>query len=102
MAEQILQISFKYDATADEYRSLAADMAGAFAEVDGLRWKIWTQNEEESTAGGVYLFENRAVLDAFLAGPLATQVKEHPAVQNLTATVFDVMNGPTRVTRGPI
>ena len=102
MAEQILQISFTYEATADEYRSLAAEMAGAFAEVDGLRWKIWTQNEDESVAGGVYLFENRAVLDAFLAGPLAAQVTGHPAVKDLTAKIFDVMGGPTRVTRGPV
>jgi hypothetical protein len=102
MAEQILQINFTYDATADEYRSLAADIAGAFADVEGLRWKIWTQNEEASVAGGVYLFENRAVLDAFLAGPLAAQVRDHPAVKEMSAKAFDVMNGPTRVTRGPV
>jgi hypothetical protein len=41
MAEQILQINFKFNVAAAEYRKLAQEIAGAFAEVEGLRWKVW-------------------------------------------------------------
>lgn len=34
------------------YADLAADIAGQ----DGLLWKVWTENPEAATAGGVYLF----------------------------------------------
>jgi len=102
MAAKILQINFKFNVPAAEYRQMADQLAGPFAEVEGLRWKIWTINEAESTAGGVYLFENQAALDAFLAGPLAAQVSSHPALVDLSVKPFDVVDGPTAAARGPV
>ncbi len=102
MAEKLLQINFKFNVTKDEYEATADALAGEIAKVDGLRWKVWILNEAENEAGGIYLFNDEASLDAFLKGPLAAQVQNHPAIEDMTAKPFDVMPGATAITRGPI
>jgi len=102
MAEKLLQINFKFSVTGAEYEQAAALLAGEFAKVDGLRWKIWILNEAESEAGGIYLFEDGASLQAFLDGPLAAQVTSHPAFSELSAKPFDVMPDATAICRGPV
>lgn len=102
MAEKILQINFKFNVTAAEYEQAALSLVDEFAKVEGLRWKIWTMNEAQSEAGGVYLFDDESSLEAFLAGPLAAQVQSHPALVDMSAKQFDVMAGVTATTRGPV
>jgi hypothetical protein len=102
MSVRLLQINFRINVPAAMYEEAAAQLADGFAAVAGLRWKIWILNEAESEAGGIYLFEDQAALDAFLAGPLAAQVKAHPAVSDLSARQFAVMAGPTEKARGPV
>jgi hypothetical protein len=102
MAEKILQINFKFNVTAAEYEQAALSLADEFARVDGLRWKIWTMNEAQNEAGGVYLFEDESSLEAYLSGPLAAQVKSHPALADMSVKQFDVMPAVTSTTRGPV
>jgi hypothetical protein len=102
MAEMILQVNFKFKVTRAEYEQAASSMAGEFASVSGLRWKIWIMNEAEDEAGGIYLFDSESSLEAYLAGPLAAQVKSHPAFSDMTVKTFEVMPGPTATTRGPV
>jgi hypothetical protein len=102
MSTKILQINFKLDASTPEYEALCEAIAPAFADVPGLQWKIWILNEQENEAGGIYLFENEAALNSFLSGPLAAQVRSHPALTDLSAKVFDVMDEVTAVTHGPV
>lgn len=102
MSERILLIEFNYEVSAPEYGAAADQLAPMFAELTGLRWKIWIINESERVAGGVYMFEDEASVQDFLNGPLAAQVSNHPAVRNLKAQVFQVMRGPSTVTRGPV
>ena len=86
MAAQILQVNFRFNVTTDEYQTLANEIAGAFAAVEGLRWKIWLLNEERQEGGGIYLFNDEASLATFLAGPLPAQVKNHPGPPSRTRT----------------
>lgn len=102
MAAKLLQINFKFNVSGAEYRQMADQLAAPFAEVQGLRWKIWIINEAESEAGGFYLFEDEAVLKSFLEGPLAAQVSSHPALSELSVKPFDVLAGPTAAARGPV
>jgi hypothetical protein len=99
---KILQINFKLKASTPEYQSLCQSVAQAFAGVPGLRWKIWLLNDREKGAGGIYLFESEQALSNFLSSPLAAQVKSHPALQDFSAKTFDVMEGVTAITHGPI
>jgi hypothetical protein len=102
MSERILQINFKIGVPAADYAQAADQLAGAFAGVPGLVWKIWILNEAASEAGGIYLFEDQVALENFLAGPLAAQVKAHPAISEMSAKPFEIMPGPTAMARGPV
>lgn len=102
MAERILQLNFKFSVTRAEYEQAASSLADKFADVAGLRWKIWLMNEAESEAGGIYLFNDESSLKAFLEGPLAAQVKSHPAFSDMSAKVFEAMPDVTAITRGPV
>jgi hypothetical protein len=98
----ILQVNFKLNVSPTEYQEMCKSLAPAFAEVSGLQWKIWLLNEQEEEAGGIYLFNSEQALNDYLSGPIATQVKNHPALKDITMKRFDVMDEVTAVTRGPI
>lgn len=102
MARWVLQLNFKFNVSRAEYEGMASSLAGKFAEVEGLRWKVWLMNESDSEAGGIYLFENESSLKEFLAGPLAAQVSSHPAFSDMSVKQFEVIADATATTRGPI
>ncbi|MZR22752.1 monooxygenase [Sneathiella chungangensis] len=41
------------------------DLAQDIAKEEGILWKLWLENEEEQTAGGVYLFEDSQSADQY-------------------------------------
>lgn len=102
MSGKILQINFKFNVSRAEYEQAVSPLAGDFAAVTGLRWKIWLMNEAESEAGAIMLFDDESSLQAFLAGPLAAQVTGHPAFSDSSVKPFDVMEDETAITRGPV
>lgn len=102
MAAHIVQVNFKYDLARSEYEQAADQLAGLFADLSGLRWKVWILNEDESEAGGIYLFDDEASVQSYLTGPLAAQVQGHPALRDFSVKIFEVMAGPTATTRGPV
>jgi len=102
MSEKLLQINFGLNVTPAEYKQIAASVAESFAAVPGLRWKVWTIDEQKREAGGVYLFDDQRALEAFAASDLAKTVATHPALKNVTMRVSDIMPEETAVTRGPI
>jgi hypothetical protein len=102
MAAKILQVNFKFNVPKSDYEEAALSLAGQFAAVPGLRWKIWTMNEADNEAGGIYLFADAAALETYLSGPLAAQVKSHPALSDMSVKQFDVMTDATTITRGPV
>ena len=102
MPGKVLQINFKFNVTAAEYEQAVTALADNFAAVDGLVWKIWIMNEADSEAGGIYFFKDDSSLNAYLDGELAAGVKSHPALSDMSAKVFDVMDSLTAVTRGPV
>ncbi len=102
MSGKILQINFKYNVSGAEYQQAVAPLAGDVAAVAGLHWKIWILNEAESEAGGIFLFDDEASVQAFLEGPVAAQVTTHPALSDFSVKQFDIMEDVTAITRGPV
>ena len=98
----ILQINFNFNVTVAEYQKMTDSVAHAFIDVPGLTWKIWLLNPAAQEAGGLYLFDSQASLDAYLNGPLVAQLKGLTAIRNLSAKQFDVMPEITTLTRGPV
>jgi hypothetical protein len=98
----LLQLNFKYSVTGAEYEEAVSPLADQFAAVPGLRWKVWILNEDESEAGGIYLFEDAASLKAYVESDLAAGVINHPALSDFSVKTFGIMDEVTAITRGPI
>lgn len=102
MSERLLQINFNFSVSSMEYGQAVKSLVDQFEKLPGLVWKIWTMNEENKEAGGIYLFEDQASLNEFLASPLAKTVTSHPALSNFSVKQFAIMKDLTETTRGPI
>lgn len=102
MSVRILQINFKFNVSRTDYEQTVAPMASDFAAVPGCRWKIWLMNEATQEAGGIYLFEDEATLQAYLNSPLVAAVTSHPALSDFSVKQFETLEAVTKVTRGPI
>lgn len=102
MAQQILQVNFKFNVPREEYESTVSPMAQLFTDVPGLLWKVWLLNEKDSEAGGIYLFADEASLAEYKASPLVSSVLAHPALSDFTIKQFEVMTEVSRITRAPL
>ena len=102
MSEIMLQVNFNYSVSKEEYEQAVAPLADKFANLPGLKWKVWILNAENSEAGGIYMFENQASVDEYLAGPLAKIVTTHPALSNFSVKQFAIMKDISKITRGPL
>lgn len=99
MEGQIVQINYKLEGPRERYLEENLPYAQPIADTPGLRWKIWTINEQAGEAGGVYFFEDAASVQSFLDGPIITEMKGDPT---LIIKTFDVLEELTITTRGPI
>ena len=97
----ILQINFNLNVPVAEYQKMVDSVAHAFLDVPGLKWKIWLINPAAQEAGGIYLFDSQASLDAYLDGPLVAQLRGLPSIRNISMKQFEVMPEVTALTRGP-
>jgi len=97
----ILQINFNLNVPVAEYQKMTDSVAQAFLDVPGLRWKIWLLNPAAQEAGGIYLFDSQASVDAYLNGPLVAQLRRITSIRNISMKQFEVMPEATALTRGP-
>ncbi len=98
---QILIVNFNLDGLSEEdFAGSCDELAPAFAAVPGLASKVWLADHAEGTFGGVYLFESEAAVDEFLQSELFAAVGATPGLVNFSVRRFDILDGPTRVTRG--
>jgi rhodanese-related sulfurtransferase len=103
MAQQILQINFKFGGVSrPELEQGWLPAAQPIADTPGLRWKVWLVNEAEHECGGVYLFDDEESARAFLAGPIVAASKEAPILSHASLKLFDIMEAHTAITRGPV
>jgi hypothetical protein len=102
MSQLILQINLKFNISRVELEQAWLQAAQPLADTPGLRWKVWLMNEVEREAGGIYLFDDKASVQAFLDGPIVAALKASPALSDITVKQFNVMEAHTAITRGPI
>jgi hypothetical protein len=93
----ILQVDFPHDGIFGE------DMTNAFKELaqdikkeEGLIWKIWTENETQKEAGGIYLFDNENDAKRYL--DKHTKRLESFGYSNIKAKIFGVNEGLSTIT----
>lgn len=97
----LLQIDFPFDGPFGEAMAeQLAELAISIAEEPGLIWKIWTENAQERTAGGIYLFTDETSALAYL--------RKHEerlkgfGIPEVRARVFAVNTPLSLTTHGPL
>jgi len=88
------------NATQQDYLALCRELAPTLAKTPGLQTKYWLADPATNISGGVYIWTNRAAMDAYMAGAVAASVVAHPNLTNITSRDFGILEAPTRLTRG--
>lgn len=100
--EALLNISFTYDMSAEEFQAEMSPLTEEFAGVEGLLWKIWAVDEEESRFNGTLLFADAAAMNGFLEGDLAGAVMSHEALSEISVNPYTILAEESRMTRAPL
>ena len=98
----LLNITFSYDISAEEFQAEMAPLVEQFAATDGLLWKIWGLDAENSQFSGTLLFTDAAAMQAFLEGELAAAVMDHSALSDFVVTPYTILAEESRMTRAPL
>lgn len=98
----LLNITFSYDISAEEFQAEIAPLVEQFAATDGLLWKIWGLDAENSQFSGTLLFTDAAAMQAFLEGELAAAVMDHSALSDFVVTPYTILAEESRMTRAPL
>ena len=96
---QIVNFNLR-NTTPSDFEKLCNDLAPQFAALPGLISKVWLADPASNTFGGVYTWQDQASFEAYTRTELFNTVKSHPNLANLTLRTFDVLEEPTRKTRG--
>ena len=88
------------DVSRQDYEKSCKEIAQAFADLSGLQSKYWLADEANNIYGGVYLWESREAMQSYLESDLFKQVATNPAFKNISSKDFEVLEGPTKTTRG--
>jgi heme-degrading monooxygenase HmoA len=86
--------------TRDDFMGVADEVAPNFAQLPGLISKAFLSDEASNTYGGVYYWESQKDCEAYRASELYAQaLANNPNFTNLSDKGFDVLEGPSQVTR---
>ena len=86
----ILVINFNAETTPDQFNDLVKEDAPIFAAIDGLIHKNFIFNHEEKTYGGVYMFESKKALNAYLDSDIYKSIIENPDWYNHLIRHYEV------------
>jgi len=96
---QIVNFTLK-EMTHQEFLEACDQLAPAFAAIPGLQSKVWLSDQANNTYGGVYTWRDRKAMADYMQTDLFKTVASHPNFANMTAKEFDILEGPTKATRG--
>lgn len=97
----LLQIDFPFEGPfGDAMAEQLAELAVSIAQESGLIWKIWTENAQERTAGGVYLFSDEPSARAYLHKH-QERLKGF-GIEDIRARIFAVNDTLSHTTRAPL
>ena len=72
------------------------------AGLPGLVWKVWTHNDAEHVAGGVYLFDSEEHARAWGDGTVQAALSRLPGVHDVGTQYYDVDARLSAITRAPL
>jgi len=83
-----------------EYEVAAAEAAKPIADMPGLISKRWLANEDTNTYGGVYFWETKADMQAWMDSEIFAGIGANPAFVNAIVNDFEVIESLSEITRG--
>ncbi|WP_440862771.1 monooxygenase [Staphylococcus shinii] len=97
----ILQVDFPLNGPfGNEIAEQFKDLAESINHEPGFLWKIWTENESEQEAGGIYAFDNKTHANQYLE--MHSQRIKSMGVPYVNAKIFDVNESLTKINKGRI
>ena len=96
---KILEARFKVSISREEYEKTANPKK--YAEMAGLKWKIYAFDDEKSMATGIYLFEDINAMEAQMES-LRQAGEFLDFVSDLELQVWDVQDALCKITGAPI
>ncbi|RXJ56464.1 monooxygenase [Candidatus Marinarcus aquaticus] len=94
----LLQIDFPHQGPfGQEMVQMMSDLAKDIAQEKGLRYKLWTENEQTKEAGGIYLFDNKEEALNYL--DKHTKRLESFGYSNINSKVFDINEDLSRLSK---
>ncbi|MDA0150479.1 monooxygenase [Vibrio sp. LaRot3] len=98
---KLLQVDFDFQGPfGEEMANALVGLAESINHEPGMIWKIWTESEKDKLGGGVYLFEDQATAQAYLA--MHTERLTQMGVTNIRGVIFDINQPLSTINRGPI
>ena len=96
----LLQVDFPFEGPfGDAMSGALSELAQSINAEPGFMWKIWTENEHEKTAGGIYLFADEASARAYLT--MHTERLAGFGITGVRGKIFDVNPALTEINHGP-
>jgi len=74
--------------------------ADAIAQAPGLLTKTWMADFATGTFASVYIWQDKASMEAFMASPAIAKVAAEPFLKDLSITAIPVHEGASLITRG--
>jgi antibiotic biosynthesis monooxygenase (ABM) superfamily enzyme len=97
----LLMITYQLQGiTEADYLAQNREDALLLATFPGLSSKVWLADAATNTYGGVYLWQDREAMEAFLHSDIVKAVAADPSRANLTVKDFAIAEDLSRVTRG--
>jgi quinol monooxygenase YgiN len=96
---EALVVTFKTQASQEQFTAATAEHVPLFAEVDGLLAKIWITEPDDGTYGAIYLFRDRTALDAYLESDLFASILAEPSFEDPSWRRYEVLDELTAGTQ---
>jgi hypothetical protein len=96
---EALVVTFKSEASQEQFTAKTAEHAPLFAEVDGLLAKIWLADPGNGGYGALYLFRDRAARDAYLESDLFAHILAEPSFEGISSRSYQVLDELTARTQ---
>lgn len=84
----------------EDFLAACNQLAPAIAQVPGLISKTFIANPATNSYGGVHVWRDRDSMEAYRSSDLWQTIEGHPAFVGLVSHDFEVLEEPSRVTRG--
>lgn len=98
----VVVVTFDHSLSSDQLNGLAMEFAEqAKPSISGLIWKIFLKNNRKRSAG-IYLFNSMQAAESYAASPYIDEMRNAPAIQNVSVEVFHVMEAPSFEAGAPL